>query len=757
MAAGPPGRPAETTRWQVLVPGARKIWPKQEFHPEITSGGTHVTRLLPRRVCIIAAAITLLTSSPTFAQPDVNGEDATLLKDFIHYVLIARLDLADGAGRALVDSNISDADLYVLVDELDIEDRLTDALVLAGRMDELQEVAGLIDRRISKGRMDRARDPQEIERHIDNLTGSARAQFLAEQALRNAGEFAVPQLLHVLQTNPSLSLKGKVARVLVLINRQAVTPLSVALPYLDPVTQEKVCGILEEIGYRHAIPALVEIAQDSGSNPQVAAAASKAADRLGASTNNNVAGLWLGLAENYWEERESLIAWPSEEENNIWNYMAGQGLLAVPVPTEVFYEVMAMRMSANALVHDASSGDALALWVASNFRRQDQLGDKEDPTYGANMRRPLFYAEAAGPEVAQRVLARANRDLNTPLARHAISVLESTAGGASLWTMNGARTPLVESLDFPERRVRYDAALALGRALPRQSFAGADRVVPILGSILRTGNEQYAAVIADNPEDARALAANLRSRGFTVLPPAASFDMLQPNLTGIAGVDLFLLKMASSRTDSTIAAIQSDARIAASPVLAILPGSEMIAARSEYQQDPRVSIVRLGANETQINNAIDNLIGRTLGGLITSDEADGYAESALHSLRDIAVSNTNAFDIADAEGALIEALGVFEGELYLTVAETLGWVGTQNAQRALLDAALNSDDELLKIELLNDVSDSAKRFGSFASDRHVSRLLQLVQNEMGPLATAAARAHGALNLPPQNVVPLIIR
>lgn len=716
-----------------------------------------MTRLLPRRVCIIAAAISLLTSVPAFAQPDLNGKDATLLKDFIHYVLIARLDLADGAGRALVESDISDADLYVLMDELDIEDRLTDALVLAGRLDELEDVAGLIDRRISKGRMDRARDPQEIERHIQNLDGSARAQFLAEQALRNAGEFAVPQLLHVLQTAKTVSLKSKVARVLVLINRQAVTPLSIALPYLDPVTQEKVCGILEDIGYRHAIPALVEIAQDSGSNPRVADAARKASERLGASSSNNIAGLWLGLSENYWEERESLVAWPAEEENNIWDYTAGRGLLAVPVPTEVFFEVMAMRMSANALVHDASSTDALALWVASNFRRQDQLGDKVDPTYGADMRRPLFYAEAAGPEVAQRVLARANRDLNTPLARHAIEVLEATAGGASLWTMNGARTPLVESLDFPERRVRYDAALALGRALPRLSFGGADRVVPILGSILRTGSEQYAAVIADNPEDARALAANLRSRGFTVLPPAGSFDMLQPNLTGIAGIDLFLLKMTASGTDSTIAAIQSDSRIAASPILAILPGTEMIEARTEYQQDPRVSIARLGANETQINNAIDGLIGRTLGGLMTSDEADAYAQSALETLRDIAVSNTTAFDIAHAEGALIDALSLFEGELYLTVSETLSWVGTQSGQRALLDEALNNDDELLKVELLNDVSDSAKRFGSFASDRQVNRLLQLVQNETGPLATAAARAHGAMNLPPQNVVPLIIR
>jgi hypothetical protein len=50
---------------------------------------------------------------------------------------------------------------------------------------------------------------------------------------------------------------------------------------------------------------------------------------------------------------------------------------------------------------------------------------------------------------------------------------------------------------------------------------------------------------------------------------------------------------------------------------------------------------------------------------------------------------------------------------------------------------------------------SARRFGSKAEQRHVDGLLQLVMNSTGDSADAAARLHGALNLPSANAVKLI--
>ena len=45
------------------------------------------------------------------------------------------------------------------------------------------------------------------------------------------------------------------------------------------------------------------------------------------------------------------------------------------------------------------------------------------------------------------------------------------------------------------------------------------------------------------------------------------------------------------------------------------------------------------------------------------------------------------------------------------------------------------------------MSESIKRFGDRGEQRHLDALTQLVQNSEGATAEAAARVHGAMNLP----------
>lgn len=732
-------------------------------------------RLCPQAFGLAALSSSLaITGSAALAQ-DVNGggerptieelspdagksQEERWIEDFIHSVLTARVDWAHANAQALVESGISDADLYRLIDELERYEPsdLDDALVRAARVAELEDIAGQLQRRINKGRVDVARDPDEIERHIRNLTGSARGRLMAEEALRAAGEYAVPQLLDVLVNSDRSELKARVESVLSVIGRQAVTPLSVALPHLDAVSQERVARILGDIGHFHALPALYTVMNSPNATPAVRQAAQSAYAELGGDPNVTGADLWLALAELYWGEARSLIAWPSEDANNVWAYESSIGLTALPVPTSIFSEVMVMRSTEDALRAAPDSLSGLSLWIAGNFRRSDQLADETDPTYGDDRRAPLFYAVAAGPDAAQLVLDRANRDLNARLARHAIRALSGTAGDASLWVDGSQPTPLVAALEFPERRVRYDAALALGKALPTETFFGSDRVVPVLASAIRTGDRRFAAVLAEGDEDQRTLAANLRDMGFTVLPPHGSYEEVRGDLAEAPGVDLFVILAGVSDLPGTVASIQADPRIAASPVLIISPSSQVSEWRSTFEGNARVGIVRLGLDNEQMTTAINNLLATTTGELMTGEEAANYAAESLRTLRDIAVKDTAAFDITRAESALVEALQTFTGDLRLTAAQTLSWLDTRGAQSALLDAALAEADEATRIAFLDAAANSAKRYGSYATDRQVAELINLVRTSAGPVATAAAQAHGALNLPPSNTVPLIL-
>jgi len=162
-------------------------------------------------------------------------------------------------------------------------------------------------------------------------------------------------------------------------------------------------------------------------------------------------------------------------------------------------------------------------------------------------------------------------------------------------------------------------------------------------------------------------------------------------------------------------------------------------------------------NNAQMTAAIQALVRANTGALITKPEADRYASASLRVLRDMAVSNTTAFDVSQSAPALLQTLNKGTGDLRLTAAETLSWVGTTDAQSALLSAALDEQDGITQIILLGLVSNSAKRFGRMVGDSQVKRLTELVRTSGGALATAAAQTHGALNLPASNAVEFIVK
>jgi hypothetical protein len=88
------------------------------------------------------------------------------------------------------------------------------------------------------------------------------------------------------------------------------------------------------------------------------------------------------------------------------------------------------------------------------------------------------------------------------------------------------------------------------------------------------------------------------------------------------------------------------------------------------------------------------------------------------------------------------------------VARILSLIDSDASQRKLFDASLAASGEE-QVELLGYAADSVKRFGDRAEKRHVDALLDLVAKAEGDTAEAAARVHGALNLPADAAVRLI--
>jgi hypothetical protein len=136
-------------------------------------------------------------SGASASQKDLSGVTKGI-GDFVHYVLIGKVDLAQASAEAVLGMSMSDADLAEAIDGADMGERLAKALSRSRSMEGVSDLATRIEDRVEKGRKSLARDPKRIAESISMLGKSLRQQRLGEERLLASGEYAVPQLLKVL-------------------------------------------------------------------------------------------------------------------------------------------------------------------------------------------------------------------------------------------------------------------------------------------------------------------------------------------------------------------------------------------------------------------------------------------------------------------------------------------------------------------------------------------------------------------------------
>lgn len=687
------------------------------------------------------------------------------LSDFLHFVLIARYDLANGIGQELIRANIEPRAFAELVEKSkDGIGRFQDTVARAMRVPELEGTAGAILRLYEQGKLSRARDPQQVAEAIRLLGGNTRrGQDFGRQRLMAAGEYAMPQLLPALTDAKNVALQAQVSALLVDMGRQSIMPLVAALPKLPPEQQERVINTLGQIPYRTSLPFLYDT-RDGTSADTVRQAASRAIASIEGASGGQAAtaDLYVQLAENYYDRKSELTSFPGEDHQLLWSFDPGLGLVMTSILSSVYYEAMSMRMTERALQLKSENPDAVALWVASNFSREiHQPKGYENPAYPAERREAMYYAVAAGPSSSQRVLARAIDDRDTQLARKAIASIERTAGGAGLWAGDGTRRPLLEALTYPNRRVQYEAALAIAAAQPSESFAGSDRVVPILSGAIREASLKVAAAIAPDTETYQRIRRVLEADGYTVLPAAKTLEELAGPISEAPSVDVLVVSSANvAAMPEMIQAVRATAKLSAAPVMVLTNADGYTELRRRYDRDTTVGVRQSSVTDQMLTAALTELVQQAAGGPITGDEARLYSARALSALRDLAISGSQTLSVADSAAPLIGVLSdtklAASGSVNrLDVAEVLARVNQARAQEAVMDAALNAGGPE-RVAFLSKVADSAKRYGNLLSAAQVTRAVELAQSKDRAEATAAAAVLGALNLPNSDLSTLIL-
>ncbi len=710
---------------------------------------------------LFAPALTLVTSvsflAPATAIAQEQADPLTKsVEDFWHYGKIARYDLAVTKAGEITASGAEPAKVLEAFEKVSADrgDNLDEWMIRWQGIDAIKEPAAALAKTINEGRFTRRANPDYILKNISRLSGGDRAYQLAITQLRESGELAVPFMLDVLKDPGKRELHGSVRTAIVDLGRVTLNPLVAATESKDPAILTEVCSFLGDIGYDSALPYLVRLTETS-TDETIKKAASDAITKLGGASGSS-GDLFYQLAEKIYYGRASLVADARFPQANIWHVDADKGLVRTPVPQVIYTDLMAMRGAEYALAI-GSQHDALSLWLASNYKREVDLPQNEkDATRAEGQADAHYYGVTAGAQYVNAALLRALKDQNSPVALKAVKSLQEIVGDSNYKT-SGSPDPLIEAMQYGDRRVRFEAAFTMAGALPQTSFAGQELVVPLLAEAISQTGQPSVLVVMPSQEAVNAIIDPLKADKF-ITAGASSAASALASAAAIPAIDVVVIsdELPAAEIESLLGMIQQSPKIRASAKLFVVKSN---ATQWENRKVLDKTIVTTTASDPASIKASITAARESTGALPLDPElATQYATRAGELLKKLAVSRGQVLDLTPALSTLLGSLDDQRAEIVKLAGEALALIHSDDAQKGLLIKATTegvADD--VKVSLLKSLSTSAKFFGNKLDQNQIAALEKVVREATVPeIRSTAAEARGALNLPSDQAKALIL-
>ncbi len=732
-------------------------------------------------VGIAIVLVLALTAGSVYAQrADAPAADASkgklpaLWDNFLHYILMARPEIAKSYGQAIIDAKPNPRDLYNLSVK-DEKGRDASSLILARgqSLKDLKPVISKVMAIIDAGALAVRTDPSEIARWIKMLGGNPRQFLEATSRLVDAGEYAIPQMIEKLSNvkTPAL-LRERIVAVLPRLggSKQGVAgrvsvvrALSEALMIENAFVKETICRTLGRIGYPQAAPYLKELIEQKSLMDRTRNAARGALSSCAGKValNKPSAELFYDLSSKYYNRDESCNPDSRYDTANVWYWRKGFGLTYKVVPVSIFNEVYAMRTARKALEHDADFDPAVVIWIAANLRKEANLKGAKDPTHSADQPGADFTALAAGAGYLQRVLAVAMKDGDIAVALAAIKALGRTTGAKNLVaTVAGGAQPLVSALTYPSRRVRYHAAEALAMSRPQKRFPGWHLVVPVLTEALRATGTPTAVLAHPDLAERNKVKDLLRGSGCKVIDDAV-FGKALYAAREAGGADLVVLaaKITAPDVAKAIAALRAEAIFGRTPVIVVASRGEIAAMKKLAGSDPLVVILCDDSlDEAGMAGAMKTASAKASGvAAMNEDEAAEWSIRAAKCMRLLATTNNPVCDLTGATKSLIASLSDKRDPVRIASAQALAQFRGAEAQRAIASLAVDVEaSEQVRVAAYEALSESVRQFGNQLTEKRVQSVIADVMGKGSlTIRNAAAQAMGTLALPSDKVKKII--
>jgi hypothetical protein len=702
------------------------------------------------------------TAAP--AAPQVAPDLKTLADNFWHYGKIARYDLAVSTGNQILAGNSSPIDVLSAFElaATNRGDNLDQWLLRWQNVPAMKDVTGKLVAVINQGYAARASDPTAIIANIERLSNGERAYLNGLQRLRDSGELAVPFMIDYLRDSSKTQFHPAIRRALVDMGRLALNPLVAATEMKDADTLTTIVSVLGDLGYRDAVPYLARLVASPDAAGPVKSAASDAISRISAASpdssgyaNSSAGDLFFALGNRFYYDEAAIKADPRRQVSYIWYWSGDKGLTKIDVPNPIFSDLMAMRSAEYAMTLGTSQ-EAQSLWLVANYKREVDLpaGEKDD-TRAENQPSAHFYGVDSGTRYLNTALARTLHDHNAAVSLKIIKSLQQIAGEPS--ALPNGSGPLVDALNYPDRLVRFESAFALAGAMPTLPFKGQERVVPLLAEAMAQTGQISVILLLPKQDDLNSMTEALKGAGFAVTGGTTA-DAAIAASTGVPAVDVVLTSedVPAGEVDKLFLLLGGSPRLSGAAKLVMVKTEA-----SPYEQrtvnDPLLSVTE-ATNAAGLKSAISDAVKKA--GALPSDPAvaTAYATRAGALLEKLAISNSPVLQIAPAKTTLLAALVDSRNDIVKLAGNVLALLNDKDAQVGLLSAA--GDDKApddVKISLYKSLATNAKLFGDQLDSSQLDPLEKAVASATNnDVRSAAAEAHGALNLPADQAAKLIL-
>lgn len=487
----------------------------------------------------------------------------------------------------------------------------------------------LVDR-LAEAQKRAATNPYRIRRFVRLLHASPSEQDLAVERLREAGPYAVPEILAELESsNLTATEQAQVAINLGRLDRTAAPALIAALDSPDGSMAASAAEALGRIRDRRALPYLtVRAAQAATDAPGRDAAIRAIAQITGLDYAAQPRSPVRVLTDEAWKYHRHQVGFPSGSVE-VWDWNnTTHNVTPEVLPAAEAESLLGLRMAREALAIDPTDRTAQVALLSLALQSAIRHAGGPEPVAAGDPTGTYAAALASGPGPLADVLRVALVDGHGDLAALAATALGRVVDRDAL-PSEGQAAPLVEALGSADRRVRFSAARALVELAPGKAFPGSSRVVPALSWFLGDPAAPRAVVIDGSLPHGNRTAGSLRSIGYDARVAARGDEGFRL-AASTADVELIVIDPTALQGDwklrDTLTNLRADARTAGIPIFLLYPvevGRETTRTEPiQPQADVEPNNDQRTANDVQFRGGVRQ--ARIIGTVDTDDVTGDY-------------------------------------------------------------------------------------------------------------------------------------